>query len=298
MATICVLLSSYNGEKFITEQIDSILKQEGVDVKLIVRDDGSTDGTVSILEDYSQKGLLSFYTGANLGWKRSFLDLMLNAPESDFYAFSDQDDYWHPNKLVNAISALTQLPCGSNLYISNTIYWKNEYKKVTRTIPPLTNKEHCLIWCIGPGCTMVFNKELLKLIQDAPPKIEIAHDKRLQQVASLFGSIYYDMNSYIDYRQHGNNQLGATLSIKENFRRRFRYYMSFHNSDILRYEALDLMSCYGHLLSNESLSSCELMASYKSKISAYFKMLFSTKFVHEKLMTTLAFKLMILLRKL
>lgn len=298
MNTVCVLLSSYNGENFIEDQIDSILAQQNVKVKLFVRDDGSTDATVSILEKYSQKGLLTFYAGSNLGWKKSFLDLMLNAPDSCFYAFSDQDDYWHPNKLSNALEKLKSMKSGPNLYISNTFYWRGDFKKKTRISLPLLNKEHCLIWCLGPGCTMVFNKELLELIQIAPPKIEIAHDKRLQQVAALFGQIFYDMNSYIDYRQHGNNQLGATVSFGETFRRRFKYYTSFKDNNILTVEASDLLTCYKHIMSNQNLSMCESLAHYRSKFSSYFKIVMSSKFVHENIMTTIAFKLMVLFRKL
>ncbi len=298
MKTVCVLLSSYNGELYIKEQIDSILAQEGVNINLIVRDDDSSDSTVNILEEYSSKGLLSYYTGKNLGWKRSFMEMLISAPSCDYYAFSDQDDHWLPNKLHNAIKCIEQLQNGPNLYISNTIYWKDGKTRVTRKKKPFISKERCLIWSLGPGCTMVFNQQLKKLVQEAPPKIETPHDKRVQQVAALFGHIYFDMNPYILYRQHDNNQLGATVTFNENFRRRFSYYCSFRKDDIIEKEMSDLISCYDSSLLKDSKTICEKLLSYKSNIKSYFSILFSKRIRHENILSTLGFKLKIMFHQL
>ena len=70
---ICVLMSTYNGERFLQQQVDSIIRQEGVNVHLLVRDDGSTDQTLSMLEQYKEKGALDYYQGENLGSARSFM---------------------------------------------------------------------------------------------------------------------------------------------------------------------------------------------------------------------------------
>ena len=76
MYTFSVLMSTYNGERYLRQQIDSILQQEGVKVQLLVRDDGSTDNTLDILNGYAQKGLLKWYQGENLKSARSFLTLL------------------------------------------------------------------------------------------------------------------------------------------------------------------------------------------------------------------------------
>ena len=86
MDTVIVLLSTYNGERFLREQIDSILNQEGIDVNLIVRDDGSKDSTLDILEEYKKEGKLKYYTGENKRTAQSFMDLIYTAPEAEFYA--------------------------------------------------------------------------------------------------------------------------------------------------------------------------------------------------------------------
>ena len=91
---VLILLSTYNGERYIKEQIESLLKQENVKVSILVRDDGSTDGTINILNEYQKQGKLKWYTGENLKPAKSFMNLVENAPEYEYYAFCDQDDVW------------------------------------------------------------------------------------------------------------------------------------------------------------------------------------------------------------
>ena len=87
-----VLLSAYNGEKYIKAQIDSILNQSYPNVELYVRDDGSKDGTLAIVREYEEKGLLHLEAGENVGFVKSFEWLIANGGEADYYAFSDQED--------------------------------------------------------------------------------------------------------------------------------------------------------------------------------------------------------------
>lgn len=121
MHTITVLMSSYNGEKYISEQIDSILHQENCNVNLIVRDDGSSDNTCEILEQYQKNNLLTWYSdGENLRPAHSFLRLLANAPDSDYYAFADQDDYWMTDKLDHAIKAIGNRSDIPMIYYANS----------------------------------------------------------------------------------------------------------------------------------------------------------------------------------
>ena len=109
MKKVLVLLSTYNGEKYLREQLDSVLSQEGVDVSLLIRDDGSKDGTINILKEYSAKLNVDYYEGANRGPSESFHDLLLHAQGYDYYAFCDQDDDWHKDKLRTAVERLEQM---------------------------------------------------------------------------------------------------------------------------------------------------------------------------------------------
>ena len=107
---VCVLMSTYNGENYIVEQINSILKQINVTVELIIRDDGSSDNTSSIIRkfenDYSN---ILFIQGENVGVGRSFMELLKYAPESDYYSFADQDDVWLEDKLCRAVNMIKEL---------------------------------------------------------------------------------------------------------------------------------------------------------------------------------------------
>ena len=107
MTTVQVLLSSYNGEKYIREQLDSILAQEGVNIQLLIRDDGSTDGTNSILTEYEQRcDNISVIYGINVGVIQSFFLLLEQAGSYPYIALADQDDVWLKQKLKRAIEKI------------------------------------------------------------------------------------------------------------------------------------------------------------------------------------------------
>ena len=108
MKTVQILLSSYNGDKYINRQIDSILCQKDVEVHLLIRDDGSTDQTRQIIKKYEKKYPFNIKVvlGENIGWKKSFFTLLKLAGDYDYYAFADQDDYWYEDKEISAIDVM------------------------------------------------------------------------------------------------------------------------------------------------------------------------------------------------
>ena len=211
---LAVLMSTYNGEKFIRQQIDSILAQQcQADVELIVRDDGSTDSTRQILETYAQAGKLRWYHGENLKPAKSFLDLVCHCPGYDYYAFADQDDYWHPNKLQSGMDMLgsdtrpAMAFANARLVDENLEYLgRNVYNKVP-------NHDFYSVLCGGGilGCTVTFNSQLAQLVQTYPnPEKLIMHDSYIAILCTLFdGKIHFDNNPHMDYRQHGHNVVGT-----------------------------------------------------------------------------------------
>ena len=217
MIKVVVLMSTYNGEKFIREQIDSILCQTGeFDLKLWVRDDGSKDATQEILQEYAQKGKLQWYTGENLGAAHSFMDLVLKCKEFDYYAFADQDDYWMPTKVQTGVNALkkedNKIPA---LYFANAELVGSTLESLGRNVyvsTPRTDFE--TLCCAGGylGCTMIFNSALAKKIQEKTmPEKLLMHDFYIAVLCSaLDGNIIYDSMSYMKYRQHGNNVIGVS----------------------------------------------------------------------------------------
>ena len=210
---IAVLMSSYNGENYIREQIESVLAQKGdFSLDIWVRDDGSTDGTVDILEDYARQGKLQWYSGENLGAARSFLNLVQHCTEYDCYAFADQDDYWYPDKLARGIRGIAG-ETAMALYVSNAHLVDRALASLGRNVN--RNVLHCDFYtlaCAGStmGCTFVFNEALAKVLRQYPnPKSLIMHDSYIALVcAFLDGKVVYDHAPSLDYRQHGNNVVG------------------------------------------------------------------------------------------
>lgn len=222
MRNILVLMSTYNGEKYLKEQIDSILAQKNVEVTIRVRDDGSTDGTIRILEEYQKCGKLNWYSSTNMGPAKSFLDLVYNAPlKYDYYAFCDQDDYWKEDKLYKAIERLEHFDDKPALYHCELeIVDENlEHIKMTRNCNKTKFIDQTLMVFYIPGCTMVFNNCLMRKIQERKPEFDLItmHDCWLYYIClGIGGKIISDKNAYIQYRQHGNNVIGAKrISIRK-----------------------------------------------------------------------------------
>ncbi|RCH41563.1 glycosyltransferase [Blautia obeum] len=215
MVKVAVLLSTYNGEKFLREQINSILNQVGnFKLDLYVRDDGSDDGTINILKEYENENKLKWYTGINLKPAKSFIDLLSKCGEYDYYAFADQDDYWHQDKIQRGIHKLCQQE-GPALYCSNAVLVGKDLKSLGRNVyktQPRTDFE--TIICAGGllGCTMIFNDELARIIKASKNHGKmVLHDFYIAAVCvSIGGNIIYDSDATMKYRQHGENVVGVS----------------------------------------------------------------------------------------
>lgn len=214
---VCVLLSTFNGEQFLREQLDSLLDQQGVAASIIVRDDGSSDGTRQILQFYSDRnGNFHVHLGKNLGVVASFFELMRLAAASDatHFALCDQDDVWLPQKLSEALrnigleSSVPQLYCSAVRYVDESL--RDLGSSRTDQLPSFGN---ALVENIATGCTVVFNRALLDVVNSVPPQRALMHDWWLYMVASAFGSVAFDPQSWILYRQHGRNVIGGSASI-------------------------------------------------------------------------------------
>ena len=213
MKKVVVLMSTFNGERFLEEQLNTLSSQEGVEVSLLVRDDGSSDSTQKILDHRKESGSLNWYTGKNLKPARSFLDLLINAPDAEYYAFCDQDDVWLPDKLISAIGRLSKLDKEKpSLYFSAYQMVDSVLIPIeTRLKEPKIDLYHALIDNAATGCTIVFNKALLKEARKYVPTYITMHDDWLYLLClSLGGNVLYDNKSHILYRQHEKNVVGGS----------------------------------------------------------------------------------------
>ncbi|SNX52858.1 Glycosyltransferase involved in cell wall bisynthesis [Thermoanaerobacterium sp. RBIITD] len=217
-----ILLSTYNGEKYIKEQIESILNQTYTNWRLLIRDDGSCDRTLDIIEEYVKKlnGKIYFINDSDkhLGASMSFFKL-LNYSTADYIMFCDQDDVWIPDKIEITIGKMKDLEklypdkpilVHSNLKVvdvgSKTInesFWK--YQKLNPNLKRLNN---LLIQNNVTGCTVMINRKLKNLLKTVPSNA-IMHDWWLALIASAFGIVEYIDEPLILYRQHGGNDTGA-----------------------------------------------------------------------------------------
>lgn len=217
-----ILLATHNGEKYLEDQLESILSQTYKDFHITIRDDGSTDNTLLIINNYIRKFPLKISLQQdNLICKSSclnFLALMKNC-ESDYVALCDQDDVWKKNKLFLEYSKMKELEIihgfftpilvHSDLSITNenlNIIHKSfiKYKRLTR----LGNINRLLTENNITGCTCLFNKALLKNAVNMPEKIKI-HDWWIGLIASCFGEIGFINKPLVLYRQHSDNAVGA-----------------------------------------------------------------------------------------
>lgn len=213
---ILVLMSSYNGEKYIKKQIESIMEQRNIsDLVLRIRDDGSKDETCNIIRDLQKiyPGKIELIEGKNVGYNASFFELINGAEGYDYYSISDQDDVWLPAKLSVAIKALEENDVNTPLLYASTSYLVYDDLKPygqTRNKSRKFTIYNTIIQNICPGHTQVFNNALLSLIQgDLDTSRVYVYDSWITNVAMLYGKIVFNKSSYTLYRQHKGNQLGS-----------------------------------------------------------------------------------------
>lgn len=299
MTKILILLSTYNGEKYIKEQIESLLNQKNVDFDILVRDDGSKDATTAILDSYQKNNILTWYQGQNLKPAKSFMDLVSKAGEYDFYSFCDQDDFWEQNKLEQALNFLKNSDADKlALYFSNTkLVDENMHPMESNRIKTSLTFEESLIRNPATGCTMVFNKKLMDYLKMYSPDFLLMHDSWTYQLClALGGDLYFDENSYIHYRQHSSNAIGGKESAKSRFKRRFKVY--FDKDAGQRYlNSRQLMSGYKTYIESSNLKSLQDILDYKTSLKKKFKLIFLRKFRTPYTVTNIGFVISILFNK-
>ena len=218
---VLVLMSTYNGEKYLSEQINSILNQKtSHTISLLVRDDGSTDGTKEILESYRKKYAeskkIECIYGQNIGYIKSFFELINKAGDYDYYFLSDQDDIWLEDKIDSALNMIGQqtadvpvlYACPSFLMYQNGINGTTQKKIREITL------YNTIIQNILPGHNQAFNKALLNTLKNDVDCSKIfVHDSYITNVAQIKGKIFFDNTPHTLYRQHGSNELGYRQNI-------------------------------------------------------------------------------------
>ena len=193
---VAVVMSTYNGARFVADQIESVLNQQGCDVSIFARDDGSSDGTADILRDYAARNLLVLDAGDNKGMVPSFFAALAMVPDTfEFIAFCDQDDVWHSDKLSRALETLgsrdQSIP---QLYCSEYIFCDEQLNRTARSHLNRIGVDFSKLMAenVCSGNTMVMNRALVsELLADGPEGVYV-HDWWAALVATGLGELTFD----------------------------------------------------------------------------------------------------------
>lgn len=272
-----IFMSTYNGEKYLKEQLDSLLNQKGVNVNILVRDDGSKDNTIKILQKYKEAGKINYYCGKNMGYARSFLHLLSNNVKADYYAFCDQDDVWLSDKLINAIKQIktNDVPF---MYASslkrvdeNLNFLSMQSFKNLRLTLGAEFTRHRLA-----GCSFVFNDKLYSIVKNAfyIKNLNCSHDKLITILClASGGKIFFDNNSYILFRRYNTNTSMDGKGLVKKIFKEYNHFASYkHNESNL---AQCILKNYKDKIDNKSYDLLFKIANYRNNLRDYISLIVS-----------------------
>jgi glycosyltransferase involved in cell wall biosynthesis len=253
------MMATFNGDKYLDEQLASIEKQTYRYWQLVVSDDGSSDKTLDILKKFQARQPLNkviIRTGPQKGSAANFMSMLKDESiKADYYAFSDQDDVWLPNKIevaVNKIDAYQkdELPfiyCGRTTYVDETL---KECGFSPLFVFPRTFR-NALVQCIAGGNTMIFNHAAKMLCHQEKIPSVVVHDWWLYMVISGVGGVVeYDPEPLILYRQHKDALIGGSHKLSDRFKNTLRIFKGeFRKVISINVHALDQVQ---HLFTYEN----------------------------------------------
>lgn len=305
MHKVTVLMSTYNGEKYLREQLDSILSQTIVELKLMIRDDGSTDSTLEILDEYkSRYSSIQVFEGENVGYVKSFMWLVdkVGTEEGMFYAFADQDDYWDSNKLCKAIEMIeseTNIEQPILYYSNLDVVDENlNYIRKGNVWEGSIDKFMFLMFIGIRGCTIVYNSYLQSILCSQKPEYVSSHDGFIALLAFWSGKVIYDDNAYIKYRQTGNNTSITGTSKLDALKKNVSYFkkrmgVKAHERE---FNAKSILNAYGKYINEKEL--VEKVAFYKDSFSTKRRLMKDKRYFKFHTSINVANKLLIIFGKL
>ena len=289
-AKVLVLMTVYNGSKYLEAQLDSIFNQQGVDVFLAARDDCSQDNSIEIIKGYMERypNRITLIEGMeNLGPTGCCLELIHSVclDGYNYYALADQDDVWLPEKIHKAIIVLENLKLEESipqLYLSNlTVTDENLNYRFMAYVPNYVTAipGRCFAEYAASANTFVFNRTALELYINTPTRKTFAGDVWFYILCVFLGKAVYDSESYILFRRSENNASGK----REKGIKLWLYRFSRLGKDIrdghqnCHDMAEDLLKYYGDLLSEEKKEILGIVANYPNSIKDRLRLLFDPR---------------------
>ncbi len=282
---VAIVMSTYNGEQFIREQLDSILNQTYKNIEIVVRDDGSKDGTVDIVKEYQSKHKnIKLFEGENLGFVNSFFEL-LDLAEADYYAYADQDDVWLENKIELAVTELNKLDDSK----PNMVFGNSDYYDVEMNFLGYGDKDkkysflRSLFSCIGQGMTFTINQKTKEMISQHRPESCFFHDWWTYILCMGLGNVAYNNVTTVKYRRRKEN---ATSEGQGYFRLliwRFKNLLFGNGMKDIKQQMLNFKKIFYNDLSEENQKILDLFGNEKYSFIKAIKKTFYPKRIRSKL---------------
>ncbi len=297
-----VLLSTYNGTTYLKPLMESLRAQDYPDIEILVRDDGSSDGTINLLQEYALSSLnITITGGENLGAARSFLKLLeQSSPTADYVAFCDQDDVWLKDKISRAVEFLDRCPNEiPALYCSRfTIVNENlkfiKYSDIPKKGLSFRNAlVECLIW----GCTIVINQSARQILLRELPRYVRMHDAWVYLVVSAFGVVLYDEESRILYRRHARNASMIPLTFRDRILIRVRQFLRYGNKQSVVRQAEEFRRIYGSFVPTESEQVLERFLESRKHFRDRFRYALTCDVYHQSALGHLMLRFLIVLNR-
>ena len=258
---VAIIMSAYNAEKFIVEQTNSILEQVGVTVNIWIRNDGSTDGTLTLLKSrFGADTRVKITTGSNLGACGSFIEAFFSCDlEFDFIGFSDADDVWLPTKLRDSVELLSTVSSSSPVAIATRLNVVDQVlTHIAYTKKPRVGFifENALVQTVASGATIVLNRSAAELVRSNRPSHAAMHDSWVYLVLTAFGTVLFLDQPTVLYRQHANNVYGTAHSFQKRVRNRLS---KLRKRSVFHRQAAEFFNLFGSKLSDHKR---EIIKSY------------------------------------
>ena len=296
-----ILLSTYNGEKYLREQLDSYIGQTCFPIiRVLIRDDGSTDGTVGILKEYAERYGFEILYGENIGVNASYgVLLQASDPECAYFALSDQDDVWLPEKIEIALHHLTAHEgCEPALFFSLSRIVDERLNTISESHFPTrgTSFYNAMVQNVCPGHTQVWNAAMRERLL----RTDFSHahilDWWIYLLASGTGKLYFAPQCTVLHRQHGNNAVGYEMNPLKNLLILLKRVRSKEAAAISRQLECFLQD-YGEELSDAYRTEVKLFLGAQASIIWRFSYIIHSKIFRQARMDTILVYLLYLLGK-
>ena len=298
---VAVVLSTYNGEKYIKQQIESILNQTYPNIEIYVRDDGSKDGTVNILKDYEKQGKIKLYPSKNVGFIKSFFECLSFCDDADCYAFCDQDDEWFEEKIQRAVDMLKEKDKNKPLlYFADYDYYDENmnfiaHSKSHKNGPSFRN---AIVDCITLGINTVINKTTRDIMVNSGIEKSCGHDWTAYMICSGMGEVIYDKVPTLKYRRTGKNvSPGGKGFIAFQIWRIKKFFINDYFSKV-KEELIEFEELFGDKLSDKDRKLLSLFTNKKYSFIKAIKKVFYPKMFRQKMTDEIMLRFIFLIGKL